>query len=59
MKRSTIDLMLGILQLLAASLWCIAAIKHNDWLIGFVAVVFVALGITTLENYTLRKKLED
>lgn len=58
MKRSTIDLMLGLLQLIVASLWCIAAIKHNDWLMGFVAAVFVALGVTTLEIYTLRKKIE-
>ena len=50
-----LNLILAILQMLVAILWAFAAYKHSSWLIGFIALLFVALSTSTLEIYTLRK----
>lgn len=53
--NNRINLILAILQMLVAALWAFAALKHSNWFMGFVSVLFVALSTSTLEIYILRK----
>lgn len=53
--NNQVNLILAILQILVAAMWAFAAYKHSSWLIGFIALLFVALSTSTLEIYTLRK----
>lgn len=53
--NNQLNLILAILQMLVAILWTFAALKHNSYLIGFIALLFAAQSISTLEIYTLRK----
>lgn len=54
---SGINLLLAGLQVITAAVWFVAAALHNNWLYGFVGVLFIAQALGSLEIWALRVKL--
>ena len=56
---SDINLLLAVLQVITAVAWFVAAAIHNNWLPGFVGVLFIAQALASLEIWALRVKLNE
>lgn len=54
---SGINLLFAVLQAITAAVWFAAAALHNNWLPGFIGVLFIAQALASLEIWALRVKL--